>query len=397
MKLSRHGKHTNHSRRGRRHTKRAGKHLKYRGKKVRVSKRYSRGQKRTYKRGKRFQMGGVVCDGVDYNWTENGNMFECNVDVRLFYSKRGPLPFPTRDSMFSVKIRLGSNFKNCRDGKENLTIQFTRQPTSDRVRYSFSDLDNFTGDKLKRWKLEKNKTIEYDFSDTKNTEILKCISDFIKNKIKEVYQNIVSLLKNCKMNDNYGLVECRDSDQLFGIPDVFPPIKGIRSLKGAINAAKQDLADPAKSEFVDSNSIEIERLKGHIAELDVISVPNGKDWKTIKISELILKNIRLLIKIGEYILYLLGFDILDADNLTNLKNAKTNFIRIFDNITDNYFYTQHGLDYERYIDKQLSLIAPAAVVHATNADAANGDTDAAVVTANEHPTGDTVVITTASV
>ena len=42
MKLSRHGKHTNHSRRGRRHTKRAGKHLKYRGKKVRVSKRYSR-------------------------------------------------------------------------------------------------------------------------------------------------------------------------------------------------------------------------------------------------------------------------------------------------------------------------------------------------------------------
>ena len=160
--------------------------------------------------------------------------------------------------------------------------------------------------------------------------------------------------------------------------------------------------------------IEIERLKGHIAELDVISVPNGKNWKTIKISELILKNIRLLIKIGEYILYLLGFDILDADNLTNLKNAKTNFILICHNITDNYFYTQLGLNYERYIDDQLRMIADAAatadvpapatddaaavvpavvpaapaaadaqvVPAAAAAAAANGDTDAAVVTAN---------------
>jgi hypothetical protein len=329
--------------------------------------------------------GGVVCNDVDYTWIQNGNMFKCNVDVRLFYSKRGP--FPTRDSMFSVEIKLGSNFKNCWNGKENLMIQFTRQPRSDKVSYSFSDLDNFTGDNLKRWKLEKNETIEYDFSDAENTEILKCIRDFIKNKIKEVYQNIVLLLKKCKMNDNYGLVECRDSAQLFGIPDVFPTIVGIRRLKEGIDNAKKDLDDPAKSEDVKNEARKyINEMKTNIAELDVINVPDGKTRKTIKLSELILKNIRLLIKIGEYILYLLGFDILDEANLTNLKNAKTVFIHIFNNITDNYLYTPSGLEYESYIDIRLRIIADAAataVVTAENDDDGNADVPAVVSDATD--------------
>ena len=58
MKLSRRGKRTKHTKRGK-HTKRTGKNLRYKGKKVHGSKRYHRGSKRTHKRGRRFHKGGA--------------------------------------------------------------------------------------------------------------------------------------------------------------------------------------------------------------------------------------------------------------------------------------------------------------------------------------------------
>ena len=93
MKLSRRGK---SARRGR-HTKRARKNLRYKGKKVHGSIRYHRGHKRTYKRGKRLQMGGENCETIakvelwvrddkNVNTSMNSNFAHIN-KVTLKYQK----------------------------------------------------------------------------------------------------------------------------------------------------------------------------------------------------------------------------------------------------------------------------------------------------------------------
>ena len=395
MKLSRRGKRVIRTRRGRRYTKRAGKHLRYRGKKVRVSKRYSRvtgrrgrGRGHTKKNlqniyGRRFMKGGVLCDGVEYKWvwvtSEDGQNFTCTIDakdVKLFYKKKGP--YPTRDSMFSVNISLAKNFKDCKswnsthNSKENLTIQFARQPSTDNVNYSFTDLDYFTGNNLKIWKLESNSKTTYDFSDSKNTEILKCISDFIKNKIKDVYQNIVSLLtNNCKMNTDYGLLECTDSAQLFGKPDVYTLTAEIKSAKELIKASEKNLENPRFSEEDKAKMrSQIANWKSIIQNSDTVYTYTGDNMTTRARSVVASKNIQLLIKIGNYIVYLLGIDTPDVTNLTNLTKAKNIFIRIIDDTTDGYFYTPEGMDYEIFINEQPRAAATDADAAATVVSAA---------------------------
>jgi hypothetical protein len=326
--------------------------------------------------------GGVLCDGVEYKWvwvtSEDGQNFTCTIDakdVKLFYKKKGP--YPTRDSMFSVNISLAKNFKDCKswnsthNSKENLTIQFARQPSTDNVNYSFTDLDYFTGNNLKIWKLESNSKTTYDFSDSKNTEILKCISDFIKNKIKDVYQNIVSLLTKCEMNTDYGLLECTDSAQLFGRPDVYTLTMEIKNVKELIKASEKDLENPKFSEEDKATMrSQIANWKSIIQNSDTVYTYTGDNMTTRARSVVASKNIQLLIKIGNYIVYLLGIDTPDVTNLTNLTKAKNIFIRIIDDTTDGYFYTPEGMDYEIFINEQPRAAATDADAAATVVSAA---------------------------
>ena len=108
MKLSRRGK----SVRRRRDTKRTGKHLRYRGKKVRASKRYNRGHKRTYKRGKRFHRGGVGDEQwKKVKWTEvgEGNPPKKQATGLLVYKKDSTFSLTSESKYFRVTLETPSN------------------------------------------------------------------------------------------------------------------------------------------------------------------------------------------------------------------------------------------------------------------------------------------------
>ena len=250
MKLSRHGKHTNHSRRGRRHTKRAGKHLKYRGKKVRVSKRYSRvtggrgrGRGHTKKNlqniyGRRFMKGGVVCGGVEYDWvwgtSADGQNFTCTIEVTLRYKKNLIRSITAANSQFQVEIRVGSNFIGCKAdtggiwGDERLSLKFIRQTPDSPLEFQFDtylDFISALGEHIVDWvpssrnfvrDIISNVPMRYNFNFKENTKILDCIRDFIRNKIIDVYIDTLLLLGNCEDNYLDTTFKCRDSEKLFG-------------------------------------------------------------------------------------------------------------------------------------------------------------------------------------
>jgi hypothetical protein len=194
MKLSRRGKRVIRTRHGRRYTKRVGKHLRYRGKKVRASKLYHRGNKRTYKRGRRFQRGGFVMIWniqpgtnkiIGQSFTSEDNAViddELNKGIfDLKYKKEKKSNFAI--SKFTMHVFLTTD-------KELEKIQFFRFNVfgNSDIFFSITDIRMLTEPTLLQvWKSNAGST--YDFNYSSNTETLKKCSDLITNAIRKVPTN----------------------------------------------------------------------------------------------------------------------------------------------------------------------------------------------------------------
>ena len=442
MKLSRHGKHTNHSRRGRRHTKRAGKHLKYRGKKVRVSKRYSRvtggrgrGRGHTKKNlqniyGRRFMKGGVVCGGFEYDWvwgtSADGQNFTCTIEVTLRYKKNLIRSITAANSQFQVVISVGSNFKGCKAkygiwGYERLSLKFIRQTPDSPLEFQFDtylDFISALGEHIVDWvpssrnfvrDIISNVPMRYNFNFKENTKILDCIRDFIRNKIIDVYIDTLWLLGSCTDESDNNVFYCTDSKDLFGdfkdyyTSDTFDNLRRIK-----------DIESSESSESSESKE-EKDKLKFKIYKDNMVSYQSlGITTSERPLHEIFKSNIELLILIGKCILIIYGGKrtAIEPGFLFDLKGK---FIYIINNIrtpfffsTDYKFYENYKIKLKEYLGEMttkanvldfisdtfpgrpLSLAAAAAVVPAPSlAAAANGDDGddgtavvPAVVTAN---------------
>ena len=196
MKLSRRGKHTKHSRRGRRHTKRAGKHLRYRGKKVRASKRYHHVHKRTYKSGRRFQMGGEKCDTMIKMewWTRDASTNSYSTVISSVYLKYlKQMSFSKGESnSFKVVLKISDN-------GTTIDIKFIRQDDK-AVEHSITDFQMLSSPGLSKWKNKEGQNYNFDFPE--NQDVFRCIREAIEKK-KEV---ITHPLDTVTENDRIMLV-----------------------------------------------------------------------------------------------------------------------------------------------------------------------------------------------
>ena len=190
MKLSRRGKHTKHSRRGRRHTKRAGKHLRYRSKKVRASKRYHHVHKRTYKSGRRFQMGGVKCDTmIKMEWWERDastNSYSTVISsVYLKYLKQ--MSFSKGESnSFKVVLKISDN-------GTTIDIKFIRQDDK-AVEHSITDFKMLSSPGLSKWRNKEGQNYNFDFPENQN--VFRCIREAIEKKKKVITDPLKTVTEN---------------------------------------------------------------------------------------------------------------------------------------------------------------------------------------------------------
>ena len=258
MKLSRRGK---SARRGR-HTKRTGKKLRYKGKKVSGSKRYNRGHKRTYKRGRRFQRGGggepLKCKFTEPTEDSKG-FYELTISERdLFFKKRGVLIQGSPSQKFTITLKV-SNIKGLFQQNQDIRtgyatslfeVTFTRNNKNSKgqtIEHRITDLDYFT-DKIKQQNTIAMLNSDgyyyyeyYNFSDALNDAFFKEIQACIITKLIEELTNFKALLDGCKIRifslsikdaKEYGLekvcnclksnqTECRTLARSFGEDNIF--------------------------------------------------------------------------------------------------------------------------------------------------------------------------------
>ena len=254
----------------------------YRKKNAKTQKggKRGRGQKRvhvhTHKRGKRFHRGGADFNCDELVWITKTDKsidatlgyFEAELSDQftLFVIKKGSLTFNPDPQVFKVKLRiLRSPSRTWNYCSSDLLIRsdetygsFITRPypllfavylervDSEKkpVNFHITRLGTFTDKKLlKKLARIDSGTAIYDFSSDKNDVLFKAIQSCVKNKLKEVYIHLLSLLNSFELDSKtfsanvvqipYTMlfVKSTDSSKTYDLKTLLSSVEGYRDPK----------------------------------------------------------------------------------------------------------------------------------------------------------------------
>lgn len=215
---------------------------------------------------------------------------------------------PVENGIISGKYRDESNLLSF---SVILARQTLSQDDKNSVTFNITQLGTFTNKKLlknlARINLPYSKETKdvYDFSFSNNDAIFKEIQSCIKQKLKEVYSNLLDLLKNCKLQQG-------NAEQNF------------ETLVTSENQEKTDLVKKLLEKKIDI---------GHI--LNAMSLGKNVTSEVDKHKKNVETNIQRLIRLCNYIIFLLDKEELTETEFTQLDDYLRRFSLIYTLIKDN--------------------------------------------------------------